>query len=138
MSNKRMLIMPSELAKIIDENRGDLSRAEFINFLIQNAQEESNKGAGYTTKEELKAPEEKLKKLSQAHSKKYATHEELAVFKQNLRTLLKKFIDFFIGYGLELGRQAPLSELEELTSNIGDLESGLLPGDGKEIKIEYK
>jgi hypothetical protein len=138
MSEKRMLIMPSELANIIDENRGDLSRAEFINFLIQNAKEENNKRAGYATREELKVLKEEFNKLSQTHPKKYATREELAVFKQDLKILLKKFIDFFIGYGLELGKQAPLSELEELTSNIGDLESDLSPGDSKEAKIEYK
>ena len=34
MSEKRMLIMPAELVRKIDENRGDMSQAEFISFLI--------------------------------------------------------------------------------------------------------
>ena len=36
MAEKRMLIMPAELIKKIDENRGDMSQAEFIDFLIES------------------------------------------------------------------------------------------------------
>jgi hypothetical protein len=131
MTEKRMLIIPSELVKKIDENRGDLSQAEFIHFLIQNALEERTKEPCYATKGELK-------EFSQTHSKKYVTQEELAVFEQDLKKLFKQFIDFFISYGLELGKQAPLSELEEFTSKLGELESDLPPGGGKEVKIKYK
>jgi hypothetical protein len=138
MTEKRMLIIPSELVKKIDENRGDLSQAEFIHFLIQNTLEEKTKESSYATKEELKAFEEELNKFSQAHSKKYATQEEFAAFEQDLKTLFKKFIDFFIGYELELGKQTPLSELEKLTSKLSEFESDLPPGGGKEVKIKYK
>jgi hypothetical protein len=51
---------------------------------------------------------------------------------------LKKFIDFFISYELELGKQTPLLELEELTNKLSELESDLPPGGGKEVKIRYK
>ncbi len=138
MTDNRMLIIPSELVKKIEENRGDLSQAEFIHFLIQNALEERAKELCYATKEELKAFEEELNKFSQIHSKKYATQEELAALEQDLKKLLKTFIDFFIGYELELGKQTPLSELEELTSKLSELESDLPPGSGKEVKIKYK
>ena len=138
MTEKRMLIVPAELLKRIDDNRGDLSQAEFISFLIQNALEEKTKEPGYATKEEIKTLEEEFKKLSQAHSKKYATQEELATFEQDMKKLFKNFVDFFIGYGLELGKQTPLSELEELTGKLGELESDLPPGGGKEVKIKYK
>ena len=138
MTDNRMLIIPSELVKKIEENRGDLSQAEFIHFLIQNALEERTKEPCYATKEELKALEEELNKFSQIHSKKYATQEELAALEQDLKKLLKTFIDFFIGYELELGKQTPLSELEELTSKLSELESDLPPGSGKEVKIKYK
>ena len=36
MSEKRMLIVDAEVVRKIDENRGDMSCSEFINFLIDN------------------------------------------------------------------------------------------------------
>jgi len=36
MGEKRMLIVPAELIKKIDDNRGDMSQAEFIDFLIDS------------------------------------------------------------------------------------------------------
>ena len=37
MAEKRMLVVPAELVKKIDENRGGLSQAEFLSFLIDNS-----------------------------------------------------------------------------------------------------
>ncbi len=140
MAEKRMLIVPAELAKKIDENRGDLSQAEFIDFLISSVLKEQVGGPKYATREEIKFLEQGLKRLlaEAKDSQKYATTEELHAFEQDLRKLLKSFVDFFIGYGLELGKQSPLSELEELTSKLGELDSELLPGEGREVKIKYK
>ena len=140
MAEKRMLIVPAELAKKIDENRGDLSQAEFIGFLISSVLKEQVGEPKYATKEEIKSLEQDLKRLltEAKNSQKYATTEELRAFEQDLRKLLKSFVDFFIGYGLELGKQSPLSELEELTSKLGELDSELLPGEGREVKIKYK
>ena len=36
MGDKRMLILPTDLISKIDENRGDLSRGEFLGFLIDS------------------------------------------------------------------------------------------------------
>jgi hypothetical protein len=138
MTDKRMLIVPAELVQVIDENRGDLSQAEFINFLIGSLLKERSEEPSNVSREEIKAIEQELKKLSTNNSKKYATQEELHLFEQDLKKLLKNFVDFFIGYGLELGKQSPISELEELTSKLGDLDSDLPPGGGKEVKIKYK
>lgn len=140
MTEKRMLIVPAELVKKIDENRGDLSQADFINFLISSLLKERAEEPRYATKEEMKAVEQELKKLlaEAKEPKNFATQEELQAFEQDLKKLLKNFVDFFIGYGLELGKQSPLTELEELTSKLGDLESELPPGGGKEVKIKYK
>ena len=43
MGEKRMLILPAELVKKIDDNRGDMSQAEFINFLIDTPLKEKTK-----------------------------------------------------------------------------------------------
>jgi hypothetical protein len=36
MSDKRMLILAEEIVRKINENRGDLSQGEFIEFLIES------------------------------------------------------------------------------------------------------
>ena len=36
MTDKRMLILPSELVKKIDDNRGDMSQADFLDYLIES------------------------------------------------------------------------------------------------------
>ncbi len=101
MAEKRMLIMAAELVKKIDDNRGDMSQAEFIDFLINNQ-----------LKKETKEPQ-------------YATKEEVYAFEQDMKRLLKNFLDFFVSYGLELGKQSPQSEFEELTSKLQGLQKDL-------------
>jgi hypothetical protein len=101
MAGKRMLIVPMELIKKIDENRGDMNQAEFINFLIDSQLKDSPKEQQYVTKEEIRS------------------------FEQDMKNLFKSFLDFFVGYGLELGKQSPKNELEELTSKLQDLEKDL-------------
>ncbi len=101
MAERRILIVPAELTKKIDDNRGDMSQAEFINFLIDNQ-----------LKQETKEPQ-------------YATKEEVYSFEQDMKKLLKSFLDFFINYGLELGKQSPETEFEELTSKLQGLQKDL-------------
>ena len=36
MTEKRLLVVPEELVKKIDDNRGDTGQAEFIDILIDN------------------------------------------------------------------------------------------------------
>ena len=102
MSEKRMLIIPVELLKKIDENRGDMSQAGFIEFLISS----------YFG--------EKVEKEESNTS--YATREELRSFEQYIKKLMKNFLDFFVTYGLELGKPSLSQELEELTSKLQGLE----------------
>ena len=101
MAEKRMLIIPAEIIKKIDENRGDMSQAEFIDFLIDSQLKEESK------------------------EQKYVTKEEIRFFEQDIKNLLKSFLDFFLSYGLELGKQPPKAEFEELTSRLQELEKDL-------------
>ncbi len=115
MPEKRMLIVPAELTKKIDENRGDVSRADFIDFLIDGRLKEETKGQEYATKEELRS------------------------FELDIKKLLKSFVDFFVSYGLELGKQPGTSEFEELTSKLQWIEDDLTSGNTKgEAKIKWK
>lgn len=119
MPNKRMLIIPEELAKRIDDNRGDMSQAEFIGFLIDSNFKED-------TKEVQPAAG-------------YATVEELHSFEQDIKKLLKSFLDFFVTYGLELGKPSLTQELEELTSKLQGMEKDYSSDNEKRrATIKYK
>jgi len=118
MAEKRMLIVPAELIKKIDDNRGDMSQAEFIEFLFDS----------------------QLNQKTKEHDdKRYATKEELHSQEQDIKKLLRSFLDFFVSYGLELGKQSPKTEFEELNNRLQELENDLASEDkGKEAKIKWK
>ena len=119
MPEKRMLIVPAELVRKIDENRGDMTLAEFIEFLIDNQ-----------LKEKVKEP---------AEEKKYTTKEEFRLFEEDIKKLLKNFLDFFVSYGLELGKQSPQAEFEDLSVKLHELENGLATeGKKGEARIKWK
>ncbi|NWF78162.1 MAG: hypothetical protein HXY36_06205 [Chloroflexi bacterium] len=101
MSEKRMLIVDAELVKKIDENRGDMGRSEFLNFLIDS---------------QLKEKEESKKQGS-------VTREEFHQFQEGTKELLRNFLEFFISYGLELGKQPSDSEFEQLSRKLQSLGS---------------
>jgi hypothetical protein len=99
MSEKRMLIVDAELVKRVDDNRGDMGRSEFINFLIES---------------QLKEKEEGKKQGS-------VTQEEFHQFQEGTKELLRNFLEFFISYGLELGKQPGDNEFEQLTRKLQSL-----------------
>lgn len=96
MPEKKMLIVDSDVARKIDENRGDMSISHFISFLIdsQLKQDVSGQGDGHVTKEEFRQ------------------------FEQGIRELLRNFLEFFLSYGLELGKQPTDSELDKLSQKL--------------------
>ena len=99
MSEKRMLIVGAELVTKIDDNRGDMGRSEFISFLIDSQfKEESKKQDG-------------------------VTREEFHQFQEGTKELLRNFLEFFISYGLELGKQPSDNEFEQLAQKLQSLGS---------------
>jgi polyhydroxyalkanoate synthesis regulator phasin len=138
MAEKRMLIMPADTIKKIDENRGDLSQAEFINFLIENQLKDTGTEKQAVSREEiLTLIESQLKEA--AKKQHYATREDMQSFEQDIKALLKSCLDFFVSYGLELGKHSPKEEFEELSSKLEELENHLnSEGEGKEAKIKWK
>ena len=99
MSEKRMLILDAELVKKIDDNRGDMNRSDFINFLIES----------------------QLKEEGKRHDG--VTREEFHQFQEGTKELLRNFLEFFISYGLELGKQPRDNEFEQLTQKLQSLGS---------------
>ncbi len=116
MPEKRMLIVPTETAKKIDENRGDMGQAEFIDFLINShfQKEEPNDG-------------------------RYVNREQFQAFEQGMKDLFRNFLDFFLSFGLEMDQTSPTAEFEEFNNKLQGLEEQLEPGnDKKRAKIKWK
>jgi hypothetical protein len=94
MVEKRMMIVDAEVVKKVDENRGDMNRSDFIDFLIKGSLKEEPGTPNYITKDDFKE------------------------FQQGTRELLRNFLEFFISYGLELGKQPQDKTFEELTQTL--------------------
>ncbi len=99
MPDKRMLIVDAEVVRKVDENRGDMSRTDFLNFLIDSCLKEDSGKQNYITKEEFNQ------------------------FQQGTRELLRNFLEFFVSYGLELGKQPTDKTFEELSQKLQTLGS---------------
>jgi len=105
MSEKRMLVVDSDLVKKIDENRGELSRSEFIDLLIEGQLLDKEDGA----------------KAKSSSGDDTVTREEFVQFQEGAKELLRSFLDFFINYGLELGREPRDEEFEQLSRKLRTL-----------------
>ncbi len=99
MSEKRMLIVDAELVKKVDDNRGDMGQSEFINFLIETQLNEKEEGKNHDG----------------------VTREEFHQFQEGTKDLLRNFLEFFISYGLELGKQPGDNEFEQLAQKLQSL-----------------
>jgi len=99
MTEKRMLILDEGTVRKIDENRGDMGVSEFINLLIDSHLDEPAVG-----------PQSDL-----------VTKEEFRHFEEGIRDLLRSFLEFFLSYGLELGKQPTDGELDKLSFKLQGL-----------------
>ncbi|MCJ7514395.1 MAG: hypothetical protein MUO89_00260 [Dehalococcoidia bacterium] len=96
MAEKKMLIVDLDVARKIDENRGDMSISHFIGFLIDS----------------------QLKQDVTGGNGGHVTQEEFDQFEHGIRELLRNFLEFFLSYGLELGKQPADSELDKLNEKL--------------------
>jgi hypothetical protein len=108
VSDNKILVVPADLAQKIDDNRGDLSRVEFIEALIDNLVTDKS--------------ESKTRTNGKAD---YATKIELLSFEQDIKQLLKSFLDFFVAYGMEFGENGQRLEIEQFTSKLQGLQKDL-------------
>jgi hypothetical protein len=120
MPEKRMLIMPADLVKKIDENRGDMSQAEFIDFLIDNQLKQVSENERYVTRETFYDFEQDIKDLLKHVSKdeRYVTKDTLLEFEQGVKDLMRNFLEFVVSYGLELGKHPAKGDLEDLSQKL--------------------
>lgn len=109
MAEKRMFIVDAEVARKVDESRGEMSRSEFIDFLIERQLREDKEHKG------------------DALNKNYVTKEELHQSLQGIKELLRSFLEFFLSYGLEVGKHSDknfneLSQKLKALTNSGNKE----------------
>ncbi len=102
MSEKRMFIVDVEVARKVDESRGEMSRSEFINFLIDGQLKEDKEDIG---------------------EQNYVTKEEFYQSQQGMKELLRSFLEFFLSYGLEVGKQPADKNFNELSQKLQALSS---------------
>ena len=101
MPEKRMLIVDSDVVKKMDENRGDMNLSDFISFLIES----------------------QLKQDVNGRNNDHISKEEFSQFEQGIRELLRNFLEFFLSYGLELGKQPTDKELDKLNQKLQALDA---------------
>jgi len=139
MSDKRMLILPEAVVRKINENRGDLSQGDFIDFLIESHFKTESGSLGTIPEKEFQEMKHLLLDLKTKLDnveKKAASKDEVQAFQEDTRKLLKSFLDFFVGYGLELGNHSLSGDLKELSSSLEKIEDG--SGAGNQVKIKWK
>ena len=73
-----IMVVKEDIVKQIDENRGEMNRTEFVNYLIQCQLKE------------------------QSNQKDSVTREEYNQFVYQMTGLLHNFLQFFISYGMGL------------------------------------
>ncbi len=100
MADKSIMVLPAELVVRADENRGDVSRAEFINLLL-----DSQLGNGEQEQQQ----------------QQFVTWESLAELEGGMKELLRSFLDFFITYGLEIGKNSGETDLEALSERLKEV-----------------
>lgn len=97
MADRRMLIIDADVAQKIDENRGDMSYSEFLKFLLDSQLEE------------------------ESGNKNYVGREEFHQFAEGMQELMRNFLEFFLSYGLELGKKPQDKTFEELSQKLQSL-----------------
>ena len=74
-----IMVVKEDVVKQIDENRGEMNRTEFVNYLIQCQLKEHYNQRDYVNKEEFQQ------------------------FTKEIMELLHNFLQFFVSYGMALG-----------------------------------
>lgn len=92
--NDLIMVVKEDVVKQIDENRGEMNRTEFVNHLIQCQLRESS------------------------HRQDYVTKEELRYFTRQIMELLHNFLQFFVSYGMLLGKKPQNEDFQALSQQL--------------------
>ncbi len=95
-----IMVVKEDVVKQVDENRGEMNRTEFVNYLIQC----------------------QLKKEEQ-HEKGYISREEFHIFSRQMIGLLHNFLQFFVSYGMVMGQGQAGTDIQELNQQLESFDS---------------
>lgn len=99
MVEKRMIVLPADLVARVDQNRGDLSQEDFINLLLDSQLNQSES-------------------FEQEDETQFVTWDTLEELEIGIKDLLRSFLEFFIAYGLEIGKDSGKNDLATLTEML--------------------
>ena len=120
MAEHRIIVLPEDLVNRIDKIRGSSSRSDFVTRLIEETFSDTLENQAFAAEDDLRILREQLSEFSKTFPENCVTQEQLTRFKQNMKELMRSFIDFFITYGLKEDSQERISEINIL---IRDLKS---------------
>lgn len=92
-----IMVVKEDIVKQIDNNRGEMNRTEFVNYLIQCQLKEFYNQTEYTEKIEFER------------------------FSKQIMELLHSFLQFFISYGMSLGGNNPQEDIRSLSEQLASL-----------------
>lgn len=95
-----IMVVKEDVVKQVDENRGEMNRTEFVNYLIQC---------------QLKKEEQK--------DKEYISREEFQTFARQMIGLLHNFLQFFVSYGMAMGQEQADTDIQELNQQLESFDS---------------
>lgn len=94
-----IMVVKEDIVKLIDKNRGEMNRTEFVNYLIQA----------------------QLKACENEHL--YVTREEFLESSQEMMELLRNFLQFFVSYSMTMGKRRSGDDLETLKRQLESFET---------------
>lgn len=92
-----IMVVKEDIVKQIDENRGEMNRTEFVNYLIQC---------------QLKDAVQKQDCVSR---------EEFHQFARQMTDMLHNFLQFFISYGMAMGQGKNNADIQALNKQLNSL-----------------
>ena len=92
--NDLVMVVKSDVVKDIDEHRGELTRTEFVNYLIQ------------------------CQLHDRAEKDQYVSVAEFKDFSRQMSELVYNFLQFFISYGMTVGPARQDIDLQELGAQL--------------------
>ncbi len=95
-----VMVVKEDVVKQIDENRGEMNRTEFVNYLIQCQLKDS-----FNRQDHIK-------------------REEFQHFSKEIMELLHNFLQFFVSYGMAVGKRQENEEFQALSQKLESLWEG--------------
>ena len=92
-----IMVVKEDIVRQIDENRGEMNRTEFVNYLIQCQLKE------------------------QFNQRNAITRAEFEVFARQVTETLQNFLQFFVSYGMSMGHGYKAMDIQALNRKLDQL-----------------